>query len=127
MGPFKLSARSPGFSPGEPMCLTNHTNGKVAQLLRAPAKNGNSFILNPYILFPSLAVLASGDAMSAIIDPSLPRLVSVAAVASVALGTTVNRIILPEMRKIFFLKVWMLARMCQLENKIVAVGEPSYR
>ncbi|XP_052625128.1 uncharacterized protein LOC111894309 isoform X2 [Lactuca sativa] len=24
-------------------------------------------------------------------------------------------------------EVWMLARMCQLENKIVAVGEPSYR
>lgn len=25
------------------------------------------------------------------------------------------------------LQVWMLARMCQLENKIYAVGEPSYR
>ncbi|KAJ0048561.1 hypothetical protein Pint_14920 [Pistacia integerrima] len=24
-------------------------------------------------------------------------------------------------------EVWMLARMCQLENKIYAVGEPSYR
>ncbi|URD93092.1 hypothetical protein MUK42_01607 [Musa troglodytarum] len=158
MGPFKLTARSPGFSPGEPMCLTNHTNGKVSQLLRAPAKNGDSFFLNPYILFPSLAVLASGDAMSAIIDPSLPRLVSVAAVVSVALETTVNRIVLPEMCKLpqrmvdlVALKqqllsqhdvlqarikelrqaaekeVWMLARMCQLENKIVAVGEPSYR
>lgn len=26
-----------------------------------------------------------------------------------------------------FLQVWMLARLCQLENKIFAVGEPSYR
>lgn len=25
------------------------------------------------------------------------------------------------------MQVWMLARMCQLENKIFAVGEPSYR
>lgn len=82
------------------MCLTNHTNGNVSQLLRAPAKNGDSFFLNPYILFPSLAMLASGDAMSAIIDPSLPRLISVAAVASVALETTVNRIVLPEMCKV---------------------------
>lgn len=31
------------------------------------------------------------------------------------------------MRLFYFLKVWMLARMCQLENKISAVGEPSYR
>ncbi|WOL11070.1 hypothetical protein Cni_G19831 [Canna indica] len=158
IGPVKLSTRSPGFSPGEPMCLTNHTNGKVSQLLRSPAKNGNSFFLSPYILFPSLAVLSSGDAMSAIIDPTLSRLVAVAAVASVALETTLTRIVLPEMRKlpqrmvdVVALKqqllsqydllqsrikelrqaaereVWMLARMCQLENKIVAVGEPSYR
>lgn len=105
MGPLKLSARPPGFSPGEPMCLTNHTNGKVSWLLRVPVKNGNSFFLNPYILLPSLAVLSSGDAMSAFIDPSLPRLIAVAAVASTALGATLNRVVLPEIRKVnvFFL------------------------
>lgn len=158
MGPLRLSARSPGFDPGEPMCLTNHTSGQVSQLLRAPVKNGDSFFLNPYVLFPTLALLATGDAASIIIDPSLPRLISAAAVASLAVGTTMNRVVLPELRKlpqrkvdIVALKqqllsqydllqtrikdlrqaaekeVWMLARMHQLENKIVAIGEPSYR
>ncbi|XP_074557553.1 uncharacterized protein LOC141813483 isoform X1 [Curcuma longa] len=158
IGPFKLTTQPPGFSPGEPMCLTNHINGKISRLLRTPAKNGFSFFINPYILLPSLAVLSSGDAMSAIIDPNLPKLIAAAAVASVALETTMNRLVLPEMRKlpqrtvdVVALKqqllsqydllqarikelqqasekeVWMLARMCQLENKIVAIGEPSYR
>lgn len=158
MGPLRLSARSPGFDPGEPMCLTNHTSGQVSQLLRAPVKNGDSFFLNPYVLFPTLALLATGDAASIIIDPSLPRLISAAAVASLAVGTTMNRVVLPELRKlpqrkvdIVALKqqllsqydllqtrikdlrqaaekeVWMLARMHQLENKIAAIGEPSYR
>ncbi|XP_008793155.2 uncharacterized protein LOC103709522 isoform X1 [Phoenix dactylifera] len=158
MGPLRLSARSPGFDPEEPICLTNHTSGQVSQLLRAPVKNGGSFFLNPFVLFPTLALLATGDAASVIIDPSLPRLISVAAVASLAVGTTMNHVLLPELRKlprrtvdVVALKqqllsqydllqtrikdlrqaaekeVWMLARMCQLENKIVAVGEPCYR
>ncbi|KAL0331084.1 UNVERIFIED_CONTAM: hypothetical protein Sangu_1653900 [Sesamum angustifolium] len=32
-----------------------------------------------------------------------------------------------ELKKAAETEVWMLARMCQLENKIYAVGEPSYR
>ncbi|KAI3938314.1 hypothetical protein MKW92_019316 [Papaver armeniacum] len=93
-----------------------------------------------------------------IINPSLPQFISVAAVASVALGTTLNTLVLPQLnrlpqrsvdvvaikqqllsqydilqtriknlREATEKEVWMLARMCQLENKILAVGEPSYR
>uniref|UniRef100_A0A1D1YEQ6 Urease accessory protein UreD 3 n=2 Tax=Anthurium amnicola TaxID=1678845 RepID=A0A1D1YEQ6_9ARAE len=157
-GPFSFNPRPPQFSPGEPMCLTNHTNGQESQLLRAPAKDGNSFLLNPSFLFPALTLLATGDAASGIIDPSLPRFISIAAIASVAVGATINHAILPQLnqlpkRKVDAIalkqqllsqydlvqnrirgliqtaeeEVWMLARMCQLENKIVAVGEPSYR
>ncbi|WVZ93718.1 hypothetical protein U9M48_039675, partial [Paspalum notatum var. saurae] len=150
MGPLKISARSQGFKPGEPMCLTNHMNGQVSKLLRAPSKNKGSFFLNPYLLVGALALLASGNAASAVIDPSLPRLISATAVASAAVGTTLNQLPqtavdivavrqqllsqydilqgrLKELKQFAQKEVWMLARMCQLDNKIIAVGEPSYR
>lgn len=158
MGPLKVAARSQGFKPGEPMCLTNHINGQVSKLLRAPSKNKGTFFLSPYLLVGALAFLASTDAASAFIDPSLPRLVTATAMASAAIGTTLNGVVLPKIQKLpqkavdivavqqkllsqydilqsrlkelkqFAQKeVWMLARMCQLDNKIVAVGEPSYR
>ncbi|KAK3123205.1 hypothetical protein QOZ80_8AG0626160 [Eleusine coracana subsp. coracana] len=158
MGPVKISARARGFRPGEPMCLTNHINGQVSKLLRAPSKNEGQFLLSPYLLAGGLALLASGDAASAFIDPTLPRLITATVIASAAVGTTLNQVILPEIQKLpqkavdivairqqllsqydvlqTRLKdlkqlaeneVWMLARMCQLDNKILAVGEPSYR
>ncbi|KAL0016014.1 hypothetical protein SO802_003083 [Lithocarpus litseifolius] len=158
VGPFKFSPKAPNFYAGEPMCLTNHKDGRESLLLRAPLKEGSSSLLNPSILFPLLAVLATGDAASGIINPSLPQFLSAAAVASLAVGATVNALVLPQLNqlpqrsvdaiaikqqllaqydmlqsRIKDLKeaaekeVWMLARMCQLENKIFAVGEPSYR
>ncbi|OEL13875.1 hypothetical protein BAE44_0025108 [Dichanthelium oligosanthes] len=165
MGPLKIAARSEGFKPGEPMCLTNHINGQVSKLLRAPSKNEGPFFLSPYLLVGALALLASGDAASTFIDPSLPRLITATAVVSAAVGTTLNQVVLPEIQKAIscFLQlpqkavdivavrqqllsqydilqsrlkelkqfaqkeVWMLARMCQLDNKILAVGEPAYR
>ncbi|XP_057959399.1 uncharacterized protein LOC131151918 [Malania oleifera] len=158
VGPFKFSPKDMKFYPGEPLSLTNHRDGRESLLLRAPLKNGSSSLLNPSTLFPLLAVLATGDAASGIIDPNLPRFISVAAVASFALGATINTVVLPQLNqlsqksveaiaikqqllsqydtlqsRIENLKgaaekeVWTLARMCQLENKIVVVGEPSYR
>ncbi|XP_059443206.1 uncharacterized protein LOC132175324 isoform X2 [Corylus avellana] len=158
VGPFKFSPKAPNFYPGEPMCLTNHKDGRESLLLRAPQKEGSSSLLNPSILFPLLAVLATGDAASGIIDPSLPQFLSVAAVASLAVGATLNAFVFPqlnqlpqrsvdviaikqqllsqydvlqsrikELKEAAEKEVWMLARMCQLENKILAVGEPSYR
>ncbi|CAM0910716.1 unnamed protein product [Alopecurus aequalis] len=149
MGPLKIAARSKGFSPGEPMCLTNHVSGQVSKLLRAPSKNVGTFVLTPYLFVGALALLASGDAVSAFIDPSLPRLITATAIASAAVGTTLNQVILPEARKlpqkavdIVAVRQKLLSQydMLQsrlkdlkqltekeLENKILAVGEPSYR
>ncbi|GJN12817.1 hypothetical protein PR202_ga31131 [Eleusine coracana subsp. coracana] len=92
MGPVKISARARGFRPGEPMCLTNHINGQVSKLLRAPSKNEGQFLLSPYLLAGGLALLASGDAASAFIDPTLPRLITATVIASAAVGTTLNQL-----------------------------------
>ncbi|XP_065858586.1 uncharacterized protein [Euphorbia lathyris] len=158
VGPFKFSPKAPNTYPGEAMCLTNHENGRESLLLRAPTKDERLSLLNPSILIPLLAVLATGDAASGIIDPSLPQFLSVAAIASLGVGATLNTLVFPQLNqlpqrsvdaigikqqllsqydvlqsRIKDLKqaaekeVWMLARMCQLENKIFAVGEPSYR
>ncbi|KAK1322539.1 hypothetical protein QJS10_CPA03g00874 [Acorus calamus] len=98
--PSNVNTKVPGFGPGEPMSVTNHISGQESQLLRAPSKNGTSFLLNPSVLFPFLALLATGDAASGMIDPSLPRIISVAAIASVAIGTTVNRVVLPRLNQL---------------------------
>ncbi|GAA0162427.1 hypothetical protein LIER_18521 [Lithospermum erythrorhizon] len=158
VGPLKFSPKDPNFYPGEPMYLTNHTDGRESALLRAPAKDRQTSLLNPSILFPLLLIFATGDVASGIINPDLPQLISVTAVSSVVVGATFNSLVLPRFNKLparlvdtvatrqqllsqydilqFRIKqlkaaaeneIWMLARMCQLENKIVAVGEPSYR
>ncbi|KAK1438516.1 hypothetical protein QVD17_04325 [Tagetes erecta] len=158
VGPLKFSPKTPNYYPGEPMSLTNHVNGRESPLLRAPTKNGGLSLFSPTVFFPLLAVIASGDVASGMIDPSLPQFISVAAVSSVAVGATLNGLVFPQLNRlpprlvetvairqqllsqydtlqsrIKELKeaaeneVWMLARMCQLENKIVAVGEPAYR
>ncbi|XP_020539565.1 uncharacterized protein LOC105645663 isoform X2 [Jatropha curcas] len=158
VGPFKFRPKPPKTYPGEPMCLTNHENGRESILLRAPVKDGKLSLLNPTVLIPLLAVLATGDAASGIIDPSLPQFLSVATIASLGVGATLNTLVFPQLNQLpqrsvdaFAIKqqllsqydvlqsrikdlkeaaekeVWMLARMCQLENKIFAVGEPSYR
>ncbi|XP_047340808.1 uncharacterized protein LOC124944563 isoform X2 [Impatiens glandulifera] len=158
VGPLKISPKSPKLYPGEPMSLMNHNDGRESLLLRAPSKDKGSSLLNPSIIVPLLAVMATGDAATSLIDPSLPQLISVAAISSIAVGATLNSFILPQLAmlpqkaadaiaikqqllaqydqlqsRIQELKtaaeneIWMLARMCQLENKIHAVGEPSYR
>lgn len=100
VGPLKFSPKVPGFYPGEPMCLTNHKNDRESALLRAPTKDQSSSSLNPYILFPLFAALATGDAASRMIDPSLPQFISVAAVASLALGSTFTTLVLPQLNRV---------------------------
>ncbi|XP_022136768.1 uncharacterized protein LOC111008391 isoform X2 [Momordica charantia] len=150
VGPFKFSPKDPKFYSGEPMCLTNHTDGRESLLLRVPAK-GTSSLLNPSTLFPLIALSAAGDAAAGVVDPSLPRLLLVTGFASLAAGATLNSFLLPQFNRlpqrsvdIIAIKqqllsqynvlqsrirdlklaaekeVWMLARMCQLENKIFA-------
>ncbi|KAK6947919.1 LOW QUALITY PROTEIN: hypothetical protein RJ641_001392, partial [Dillenia turbinata] len=100
VGPFKISPKSPNFYPGEPMCMTNHKDGRESQLLRAPRVNESLSLLNPSILFPTLPVLATRDAASGLIDPSLPQFISLAAVGSVAFGATLNTIVFPQLNKL---------------------------
>ncbi|KAI4372642.1 hypothetical protein MLD38_010846 [Melastoma candidum] len=157
VGPFRFSPKAPNFYPGQPISLTNHKDGRETVLLKAPEKDSFSF-LNPSVLLPLVAVLATGDAASGLLDPSLPQLLSVGAISSIAAGTTLNLFILPQLnrlpqksvdaiavkqqllsqysmlqsrikglREAAEKEVWMLGRMCQLENKINVVGEPSYR
>ncbi|KAH8513244.1 hypothetical protein H0E87_006510 [Populus deltoides] len=158
VGPFKFSPKAPSVYPGEPLCLMNHENDRESLLLRAPVNYGKLSLLNPSVLVPLLAVLATGDAASGIIDPSLPQFLVVAAISSLGVGATLNKLVLPrlnqlpqksadvtaikqkllsqydvlqsrikELKEAAEKEVWMLARMCQLENKIFAVGELSYR
>jgi hypothetical protein len=112
IGPLKISARSQGFKPGEPMCLTNHINGQVSKLLRAPSKNEGSFFVSPYLLVGALALLASGDAASAFIDPSLPRLIAVTAAASAAVGISLNQVVLPQIQKASPILIGKTSRGC---------------
>lgn len=100
VGPFKFTPKAPNYYPREPICLTNHEDGRESQLLRAPIKDGTSSLLNPSILFPLFAVLATGDAASGVIDPSLPQLLSVAAVASIAVGATLNTLVFPQLSRV---------------------------
>ncbi|KAE8712972.1 UDP-D-glucose/UDP-D-galactose 4-epimerase 5 isoform 1 [Hibiscus syriacus] len=100
VGPFKFSPKAPNFYPGEPMCLTNHKDGRESQLLRAPANDGNMSILKPQFIIPLLTVLTAGDVASGIIDPSLPKLLSVAAVGSLAVGATLNAVVFPQLNQL---------------------------
>lgn len=100
VGPFKFTPKAPNFYPGEPICLTNHEDGRVSQLLRAPVKDGSSSLINPFVLLPLIAVLATGDAASGAIDPSLPQLLSAAAVASLVVGTTFNTLVFPQLSQV---------------------------
>lgn len=102
VGPFKFSPKAPNVYPGEPMCLTNHKNGRESLLLRAPVKDGKLSLLNPSILIPFLTVLATGDAASGFIDPSLPRFLSVAAIASLSVGAMLNTLVFPKLNQVSY-------------------------
>ncbi|XP_047973108.1 uncharacterized protein LOC125215663 isoform X3 [Salvia hispanica] len=97
VGPIKLSARVPNFYPAA--------------------------------AFSSLAV---GTTLSSVVLPQLnklpQRLVDVTSIRQQLLSQyDVLQSRIKELKKAAENEVWMLARMCQLENKIYAVGEPSYR
>ncbi|KAI8569786.1 hypothetical protein RHMOL_Rhmol02G0304400 [Rhododendron molle] len=100
VGPLKFSPKSPDFYSGEPLCLTNHRDGRESLLLRAPTKNEGVSLLNPSVLFPLFAVLGTGNAVSGMIDPSMPQLISVAVVSSFALGVTLNTLVIPQLGRL---------------------------
>ena len=100
VGPFRFSLKAPNYYPAEPLCLTNHQDGRESLLLRAPSTNNNWSLFNPSVFFPLLVVLASGDVASGIIDPNLPKLLPVAAAASLAVGATLNTMVLPQLGQV---------------------------
>jgi len=101
VGPFKFSPRNPDFYPGEAMCITKHKDGRESLLLRAPRKE-NSSLLKPSFLFPLIALLATGDAASGLIDPGLPQLLSVVAVSTLVVGSTLNTVVLPQFNQVLY-------------------------
>ncbi|KAJ6307989.1 hypothetical protein OIU76_017715 [Salix suchowensis] len=66
----------------------------------APVKDGKLSLLNPSVLVPLLAVLATGDAASGIIDPSLPQFLLVAAISSLGVGATLNTLVFPRLNQL---------------------------
>ncbi|BFI23432.1 hypothetical protein MPTK2_1g02030 [Marchantia polymorpha subsp. ruderalis] len=156
-GPIRFNSRVPGWQPSEPMAVTNHATGRVADLIRAPSKAGSGTIFDTNVIFPLAILLASTDIASGLIDPTLPRLIAVSASAAVLFGGAANTFVLPRLSQLpqrtvdaIALRqkllaqyeqlqtrlqdltqatadeVRMLARMCQLQNKMEAVGETSY-
>lgn len=85
------------------MCITNHATGQVSELLRPPDAKAGSGLINPYLIAGSLALLSSGDVISGFIDPGVPRIISSTVLASAALDTVVNKLVLPELRKVKYL------------------------
>ncbi|XP_057822138.2 uncharacterized protein LOC131034612 isoform X7 [Cryptomeria japonica] len=100
MGPLRLSARTPGWRPGEPMSITNHVTGLEFRLLPAPPKSGSSASFEASFIIPALALLAGGDAATAFIDPTLPKLISTVAVSATVVGAAVNALVLPQLNKL---------------------------
>lgn len=105
MGPLRLSARTPGWRPGEPMSITNHVTGLEFRLLPAPPKSGSSASFEASFILPGLALLAGGDAATAFIDPTLPKLISTVAVSATVLGAAVNALVLPQLNKVLIEKL----------------------
>lgn len=103
VGPIKFSYKTPNYYPGEPMCLTNHVNGRESPLLRAPSKNVGLSLFSPTVFFPLLTILATGDMASGMIDPTLPQFISVAAVSSIAVGATLNGLVFPQLNRVCYL------------------------
>lgn len=100
IGPFRLSTRTPRCKPGEPMCITNHVTGLEFQLLQAPSKYGNSASFDTALVVPAVALLASGDAATAFIDPTLPTLILSVAATAIVLGTAMNTLVLPQLNQL---------------------------
>ncbi|KAH7447917.1 hypothetical protein KP509_01G127300 [Ceratopteris richardii] len=156
-GPLKISARAPGWRPSEPMSITNHVSGNIYPLLRAPPKSGSGADLDTSIIIPGAFLLASSDAATALIDPTLPRTIAIGAASAAILGTAANIWLLPRINQLpqrtadavavrqqllaqyevlqarlleliqgATEEVRMLARLCQLQNKMEAVQEATY-
>jgi hypothetical protein len=95
-----LSPSPPGKRPGEPLSITNHTISNESTVLNRPSEldnaNGpiNSWMLTSFI------VLASADAASSLLDPSLPFLIAAVVGSSVATAVLGANVLLPSLKRL---------------------------
>lgn len=105
IGPFKSSARAPGWRPSEPMAITNHMTGCVSMLSRPPPKSGSRAAFDASFIIPAALFFASGDAATALIDPSLPRAIAIGTATAIAIGGATNAFVLPRLNQVHFLRL----------------------
>lgn len=103
IGPFKSTSRTPGWRPSEPMAVTNHVTGRVSLLSRPPPKSGSGAAFDASFIISAALLLASGDAATGLIDPSLPRAIAIGAATAVAIGGATNAFVLPRLNQVHFL------------------------
>ncbi|EFJ14898.1 hypothetical protein SELMODRAFT_445727 [Selaginella moellendorffii] len=98
---ISFAARTPGWQPSEPMAVTNHDTGRETKLLRAPPKTGaTAAAFNTSLVVPAALVLASSNAATALIDPTLPRAIVIGASAAIVFGGAANAFLLPKLNQI---------------------------
>jgi hypothetical protein len=85
------------------MSITNHFTGSIYPLIRSPPKSGSGAELDTRVLAPAIFILASSDAATALIDPTLPRTIAVTAAAAAVFGTAANNWILPVLNQVLVL------------------------
>lgn len=91
------------------MALTNHITGEVSPLLRAPppseVQSGGSW---PTWLLPSVLLLASSDAASGLVDPSLPLILALSGGSLGAITVAANSLVLPKINQVSQLLSFLL-------------------
>ena len=99
------------------LCLSQIITGSVYPLLRAPPKSGSGADLDTSLLVPVIFLLASSDAATALIDPTLPRTIAVTATAAAVFGTAANNWILPILNQVCdVIEVTVLGRFMKCYN-----------
>ena len=93
-----LPPRPVGSSQGQWLELCNHDTGDVLPLVPPPPPQAAS--PGPPLLPPLLLLLAAGDGASAVVDPALPALLLVSALATLGTAATLRSRLLPALRRL---------------------------
>ena len=92
-----LAPIPPGWKAGEPKSIFNHRLGKTTKVLRAYGPD--SGIPLQWVVLGT-AVLAGGDASSALVSPDLPALLAAGAMGTTAAGAFATKVALPRLAKL---------------------------
>eukprot|EP00898_Chlorokybus_atmophyticus_P007955 jgi/Chlat1/8160/Chrsp76S07616 len=92
-------ARAPGLAESEPMSITNHNTGRTLGLSRAPPPSGQQ--QGPGAAwFPIILALIGTDALSAFVDPTMPRLLASLVVGSIVAAAVGNTFVVPRLNQL---------------------------